>query len=174
MLGQHVPKNHTNLFQSLDISVNKEAKGFLSNKYEDWYRIQVSKQLEKGVEPHDIKIDVILTKLKPLHAGWVMDYHKEIQSFSSVVKSGFQKANILETFKEDAADALINLSKQKILKQTKTEKQFTYVCYLKRSLAFIKTLVLNSPKFSCTMDVFLCILVCSNPVVGCFLPTKNY
>ena len=126
--------------------------------------------MEKG----DIKIDVILTKLKPLHAGWVMDYHKDIQSFASVVKSGFQKANILETFKEDAADALINLSKQKILKQKKTEKQFIDVFYLKRSLAFTKTLIFNSFKFSCTMNVFLCILVYSNPVVGCFLPTKNY
>ena len=36
-----------------------------------------------------------------------MDYHKEIQSSSFVVKNGFRKVNILEAFKE--ADALINL-----------------------------------------------------------------
>ena len=43
-LLQNVPNNYTNLFQSLDISVNKGAKSFLLNKYQDWYASQVSKQ----------------------------------------------------------------------------------------------------------------------------------
>ena len=43
-LVQNVPNNYTNLFQSLDISVNKGAKSFLLNKYQDWYASQVSKQ----------------------------------------------------------------------------------------------------------------------------------
>ena len=69
-LVQQVPYNHTNLFQSLDISVNKGAKSFLPNKYQDLYASQVSKQLERDAEPHDV------TLTKPLHAEWVMDYHK--------------------------------------------------------------------------------------------------
>ena len=32
---QHVPNNHTNLFQPLDISVNKSAKSFISDKYQE-------------------------------------------------------------------------------------------------------------------------------------------
>ena len=32
---QHVPNNHTNLFQPLDISVNKSAKSFVSDKYQE-------------------------------------------------------------------------------------------------------------------------------------------
>ena len=35
-LVQHVPFNHTSLFQPLDISANKGGKSFLSNKYQDW------------------------------------------------------------------------------------------------------------------------------------------
>ena len=31
----HVPNNHTNLFQPLDISVNKSAKCFIADKYQD-------------------------------------------------------------------------------------------------------------------------------------------
>ena len=42
--AQNVQNNYTNLFQPLDISVNKGAKSFLSNKYQDWYASQVSKQ----------------------------------------------------------------------------------------------------------------------------------
>ena len=50
--------------------MNKGAKSFLSDKYQDWYASQVSKQLERGAEPFNLKVDVTLTKLKPLHAGW--------------------------------------------------------------------------------------------------------
>ena len=70
--------------------MNKVAKSFLSNKYQGWYTSQVSKQLERGVEPHNVKANITLKKFKPLHAGWVMNYHKEMQS--SLVKNGFQKA----------------------------------------------------------------------------------
>ena len=99
-LVQHVPNNHTNLFQPLDISVNEGAKSFLSNKCQDWYANKVSKQSERGVEPHDVKLDVTLAKLKLMHAGWIMDYHKEMQPSGSVVKNDFSKAKMLEAFKE--------------------------------------------------------------------------
>ena len=40
----HVPNNHTNLFQPLDISVNKSAKAFIAGKYQDWYAEKVQEQ----------------------------------------------------------------------------------------------------------------------------------
>ena len=46
-LLQNVPNNYTNLFQLLDISVNKGTKSFLSNKYQDWCASQVSKQKKR-------------------------------------------------------------------------------------------------------------------------------
>ena len=36
IIAIHVPNNHTNLFQPLDISVNKSAKCFIADKYQDW------------------------------------------------------------------------------------------------------------------------------------------
>ena len=106
-LVQHVPNNHTNLFRPLDISVNKSAKCFMSNKYQDWYASEVASQLERGVEIRDVKVDVKLNTIKPLHAGWIIDYYKHMQSFRLVIKSGFRKALITEAAME--ADALINL-----------------------------------------------------------------
>ena len=38
-----VPNNLTNKFQPLDLTVNKPAKGFLSEKYNHWYSDEVSK-----------------------------------------------------------------------------------------------------------------------------------
>ena len=35
IIAIHVPNNHTNLFQPLDISVNKSAKCFIADKYQD-------------------------------------------------------------------------------------------------------------------------------------------
>ena len=78
----------------------------MSNKYQDWYASEVASQLERGVKPHDVKIDVKLSTIKPLHAGWIIDYYKLIQSYRSVIKSGF-KALITEAAME--AEALINL-----------------------------------------------------------------
>ena len=60
--------------------------------------MQVKSPNKRGVEPHEVKVDATLNKLKPLDAGWVVDQHKETQSFASVVKNGFRKAKILEAF----------------------------------------------------------------------------
>lgn len=64
--------------------------------------------MERGLEPHDVRIDFTLTKLKSLNAGWVMNYHKKMHWSASVVKNGFQKVKTLEAFKE--ADTFINLA----------------------------------------------------------------
>ena len=104
---QRVPNNHTNLFQPLDISVNKSAKSFISDKYQEWYASEVTSQLGKGIDPYNVKVDVNLTTLKPIHARWIIDFYKHMQTSRSKVKAGFRKALISEAAKE--AEALINL-----------------------------------------------------------------
>ena len=49
-----VPHNLTNKFQLLDITVNKPANSFISNKYNEWFAEQVAKQLQKGIPLADI------------------------------------------------------------------------------------------------------------------------
>ena len=41
IIAIHVPNNHTNLFQPLDISVNESTKCFIADKYQDWYTEKV-------------------------------------------------------------------------------------------------------------------------------------
>ena len=38
-----VPRDFTNKFQPLDVTVKKSAKSFISNKYKAWFSEQVSK-----------------------------------------------------------------------------------------------------------------------------------
>ena len=90
--------------------MNKPVKSFVSNKYQDWYADRVSEQLNRGVAPHDVKVDVKLSTVKPLHAQWVVDYYNNMQlaSSKSIIKKGFKKVLIRDAF--DQAEALANCS----------------------------------------------------------------
>ena len=63
-----VPHNLTNKLQPLDLSVNKAAKSFIQNNYNDWFADQVFTQLQNGKDPTDVKISSKLSDLKPIHA----------------------------------------------------------------------------------------------------------
>ena len=105
-LSVKVPANHRDLFQPLGLTVNKPAKAFVSNKYQQWYADKVSKQLSQEVAPHDVKVDVKLSIVKPLHVEWVVEYYQRMQLVSSkaIITSGFKKAKIREAF--DQAESL--------------------------------------------------------------------
>ena len=73
-----VPHNLTNEFQPLDLSVNKAAKSFIQNKYNDWFADQIFTQLQNGKDPTDVKISSKLSDLKPIHARWIVDWYNHV------------------------------------------------------------------------------------------------
>ena len=81
-LMQYVPINHNNLFQPWDISVNKGAKSFLSNKYQDWHGLL-------NHQPRPQRIFSLLEEGEKFHAEWVTDYHKDM--FFCSKKAAFKK-----------------------------------------------------------------------------------
>ena len=93
-----VPPNLTNLFQPLDVSVNKASKTVIKNCYSKFYRDEVTRQLTAGVNPHDVKVDVRISILKPLHAKWILEVYNRFQSSrgKNVIINGFRKSHILE------------------------------------------------------------------------------
>ena len=64
-----VPHNLTNKFQPLDLTVNKAAKAFFQNQYNDWFSDQVAQPLKSGNDQTDVKVSSKLSDLKPLHAS---------------------------------------------------------------------------------------------------------
>ena len=58
----------TNLFQPLDLTVNRAAKKIVRNCYSSYYS-EVQKQLAAGIAASDVKVDVRLSKVKPMHAS---------------------------------------------------------------------------------------------------------
>ena len=74
-----VPRNPTNKFQLLDFTINKTAKAFIQNRYNDWFSDQVARQLKSGNDTTDIKVSLMLSDLKPLHAKWILDLYNHIE-----------------------------------------------------------------------------------------------
>lgn len=53
-----VPPNCTDRLQPLDVSVNRAAKQFLRNKFENWYADQIIAQKDVGKEIQPVDEDV--------------------------------------------------------------------------------------------------------------------
>ena len=91
-----VPNNWKNYFQPLDISVNKPCKDFLRNEAQQWYSNEIAKQVEAGKKSHEVKVDVRITVVRPLHAKWVIKFYDYIRSKPDIVISGWKRSKIFE------------------------------------------------------------------------------
>ena len=105
ILSVIVPSNCTDILQPLDLSVNKPLKDHLRCSFQSWYSEQVSKQLEEGKEPEDIKVDTRLSVMKPLGARWITSACDYIRSESGIVRGGFLEAGIVDALDQDEANS---------------------------------------------------------------------
>ena len=74
----NVPANMTKYYQPLDLTVNGYAKRYLKRKFVEWYSGQVKSQLDKNISIEDIQVGLQLTKLKPIHAGWLVEFYNHM------------------------------------------------------------------------------------------------
>ena len=85
-----------NKFQPLDITVNKPAKCFISERYNKWYAEQVTNQLNEGKDPADVAVSLKLSEVKPLHAKWIVEMYEYLQGRNDLVFNGFRAVGITE------------------------------------------------------------------------------
>lgn len=102
ILVTNVPANMTRFYQPLDLTVNGSAKRFIAKKFHNWYSQQISDELESGKSLEEIEIKLRLSTLKPLHAGWIMDFYNYITSGEGkkVVMNGWKSAGIYDALKQ--------------------------------------------------------------------------
>ena len=60
-----------NKFQPLDLTANQSAKAFIKQKFNLWFCEQVTRQLDNGISPHQMSLN--LSDLKPLHVKWIVE-----------------------------------------------------------------------------------------------------
>ena len=87
-----VPHNFTNLFQPLDITVNKVVMSLSSNKCNACFSEQVSQQLEKVIQHADFKVSIGLTELKAMNARCIVDLYQYLCCQQEIILNGFKAA----------------------------------------------------------------------------------
>ena len=68
-----VLSNMMNLFQLLDLTINRSAKGFMKKKFTEWYSLEVMREVDSGKNAEEIEVKLLLSKLKPLHTSWLIE-----------------------------------------------------------------------------------------------------
>ena len=91
-----VPASCTGELQPLDITLNKVYKEKLKEHFENWYSNKVEEELLAGVDIKDVKVNLNLTVIKPIHAQWLIDTHNAASQMEKLIKLGFQKAGIIQ------------------------------------------------------------------------------
>ena len=97
---QHSLSMHLNS-QPLDLTTNKWAKGFMKDKFSEWYSDKIRKKLENGVPLEDIEIKFPLSVMKPLQASWIIDLYNAFTGphGRKVFIPGWKKSGISDAVK---------------------------------------------------------------------------
>ena len=92
----YVPANMTNLFQPLDLTVNRSGKQFMRKEFITYYSNSVKQQLETGKALEDIEVDFRLSVIKPLHAQWLVNMYNFFTTNRGrgIIAKGWKKAGI--------------------------------------------------------------------------------
>ena len=101
ILVVNVPRNMTKYYQPLDLTVNGYCKSFLKRMFTRWYASQVSKQLANKVPVDEVQVKLQLSTMKPIHAGWIIDFYNEMTTTTGIdiIKSGWASAGITDAIK---------------------------------------------------------------------------
>ena len=72
------------------------AKRFLKRKFEEWYAKQITDQLASGADVYQIKVDLTLTKMKPIHANWVIGLYDYLRNQRETIQKSFEQSGITD------------------------------------------------------------------------------
>ena len=92
----HVPANLTHKFEPLHINVNGVAKGFLKDQFQTWYTDEVQKQMDNGKGVYEIDVNTRLSRMKPIHACWVIGLYDKLRKSEKTIENGLKAATITE------------------------------------------------------------------------------
>ena len=101
----YIPPNTTDKLQPLDISVNKLAKDFLKQKFQEWYSVQILQQLDLSATNQELQpIDLCLPVLRKLGAKWLVEMAQYVGNNPDFIVKGFLRAGISRALDDTESD----------------------------------------------------------------------
>ena len=98
ILFVRIPPNCTDRLQPLDISLNKAAKDFMKQQFQEWYSERIFEQLQLGVDVKDLQpVDLKLSIMKHIGGSWIIALFDYLSSKPDIVTNGFRHAGISGT-----------------------------------------------------------------------------
>ena len=69
------------------------------------YGLEVMKQLDSGKNAEEIEVKLLLPKLKPLHASWLIELYNHITSTATkeIIANGWKAAGITDAIKNNSS-----------------------------------------------------------------------
>ena len=90
-----LPPNTTDLLQPLDLAVNKPAKSYLRQQFQDWYAKQISDQLGQDMANAVLEpVDLSLPLMKEPGAKWLTEMTEYLSANPQFVVNGFIRSGI--------------------------------------------------------------------------------
>ncbi len=94
-----LPPNTTDRLQPLDIAVNKPAKDYMRQKFDEWYSEQITRQLngrsEEEIDNFELEpINLSMVRMKEVSANWLVQMFTYLADNPQFLVNGFLKSGI--------------------------------------------------------------------------------
>ena len=68
----------------------------MKDKFQKWYTDQIQKQVNDGKGVYEVDIDTQLSRMKPIHAQWLISIYDKLRNSEQLIVNGFKATSILE------------------------------------------------------------------------------
>ena len=82
--------------QPLDVAVNEPFKCHLKELSSLWYAQKVKEQLDSSLSVENMKIDLRMSIIKPIHFGWLMKNMEWFSEQEAALLRGWKDTGILD------------------------------------------------------------------------------
>ena len=90
----YIPAGCTGQLQPLDVAFNDVMKSMISSRFTNWYADEVADELKSGKIPAEVEVKLTMSRIKPIHANWLIDTLSVLATKHALIKSAFSRADI--------------------------------------------------------------------------------